>query len=105
MAVDINITKSKEENVKEALKQKFETSIDSNAGLSSYLIFPDGTLIGSYRHRDMMDYLHDEGIFTDEEVEEFDTTLFNEVFDCIRCTDYSDEENYYFFNSSYEVMV
>ena len=92
--MDINALKAKEEQIKKLLQEHFETEILSNVGLSSYLIFRDGTLVGAYRHRDMMDYLHDQGVFTDEEIEAYDTTIFNEVFDCVRCSDYTNDENY-----------
>ena len=94
MSMDIQALKSKEEQVKELLKNQFETEIRSDIGLSSYLIFRDGTLVGAYKHRDMMDFLHEKGVFTDEEINAYDTTIFNEVFDCVRCSDYMNDENY-----------
>lgn len=94
MSVDISITKNKENKIKDALKSHFETEIRSDAGICSYLIFPDGTLIGSYAHRDCLDYLVDNGVLSEEEINKWDTDIFNEVFDCIRATDIDTNENY-----------
>ena len=101
MAVDINVTKSKEEKIKDVLKSHFESDIRSDIGLCSYLIFPDGTLISGYAHRDMLDYLVDAGVIgashssdNDDEYGQWDTDIFNEVFNCIRCTDIDNDENY-----------
>lgn len=91
--MDIEKIKEKEYNIKEALKQHFEDEIASDIGICSYLIFPDGTLIGGYAHRDFFDYLIDNGILTTEEVGEYDTDIFNTLFNCVRCTDL-ENENY-----------
>ena len=94
MAIDIDITKTKEDKIKEVLKQHFESEIRSDIGICSYLIFPDGTLVGSYAHRDCLDYLVDNGVLSEEEISQWDTDIFNEVFNCVRATDIDADENY-----------
>ena len=94
MAIDIDITKTKEDKIKEVLKQHFESEIRSDSGICSYLIFPDGTLVGSYAHRDCLDYLVDKGVLSEEEISQWDTDIFNEVFNCVRATDIDADENY-----------
>lgn len=91
--MDIEKIKEKEYNIKEALKQHFEDEIASDVGICSYLIFPDGTLIGGYAHRDFFDYLINNSVLTTEEVGEYDTDIFNTLFNCVRCTDL-ENENY-----------
>lgn len=85
---------NRENQIKELLASHFETEIRSDVGLTSYLIFPDGSIFGAYSHRDMMDYLADAGALEKEEVNKYDTDIFNELFDCVRCSDYDNDENY-----------
>lgn len=92
--MDINLLKRNINKIEEILLSHFETELNYDASLSSFLIFPDGKLVGGYRHRDMMDYLYDERLLDDEDIKKYDTDIFNEVFDCIRCSRYTENENY-----------
>ena len=89
--MDIQALRNKEEQIKELLKAQFETEIRSDIGVSSYIIFRDGTLVGAYKHRDMMNFLRDKGVISDEEVERFDTTVFTDALGCVSCYGFNKE--------------
>jgi len=91
--MDIQALKNKEEQVKELLKAQFETEIRSDIGVSSYIIFRDGTLVGAYKHRDMMNFLRDKGVLTNEDVERFDITVFTDAFGCVSCYGFTKEDS------------